>query len=206
MPGPPEPPYDSIPEREDGIEPYWVDALGLPLTSSGNPPRLAIVPCPPGGDMLAPALQSLRSQGIQILVSLLQDEEIRIFGLQAEPDLCREAGIDHFALPVRDHSIPDSMPEFQRLVDRLHAELRAGRAIGAHCFAGIGRSCLLIACLLCREGLRPEDAFDLLSAARGFRVPDTWLQKRWVEHYAATLVDTPSPSHAVAEAWRPAER
>jgi len=196
-------PPHSVPPH--AIVPYWVDTAGLLPASDGHPPRLAIVPCPPGGDLLASALQSLRAQGIQTLVSLLQPQESRILKLRSEAELSREAGIDHLALPVPDHSIPESMPEFERLVDRLHADLRAGKAVGAHCFAGIGRSCLLIACLLCREGLTPEDAFHRLSAARGLRVPDTWLQTRWVEHYAASLAQKPSPAEPAAAATSSAE-
>ena len=79
------------------------------------------------------------------------------------------------------------MEEFRLVVDQLHRDLRAGKGVGAHCYAGIGRSCMLMACLLCVEGLQPDEAFARLSAARGLRVPDTWLQIQWVEHFAESL-------------------
>jgi protein-tyrosine phosphatase len=133
------------------------------------------------------SLRWLQAQGIETLVSLLRAEESKILHLDAEGRLCQSMGIDYKWLPVQDHSIPESMPEFRLVVEHLQRDLRAGKAVGAHCYAGIGRSCMLIACLLCVEGLTPTEAFARLSAARGLQVPDTWLQMQWVEHFAASL-------------------
>ena len=169
------------------LVPYWIDTSGLTATASGDAARMAIVPCPPGGHHLEAAIQSLRLQGIDTLVSLLTPDEARVMRLEAEGRTCREAGIEYRWLPVTDHSIPESMEEFRLIVDQLQDDLRAGKGVGAHCYAGIGRSCLLMACLLCLEGLTAREAFDRLSAARGLRVPDTWLQSQWVQHFAEAL-------------------
>lgn len=177
-----------------GSLPYWINTGGLPAATDGEPPRMAIVPCPPGGEQLAVWIRSLRAQGIETLVSLLRADEARVLRLEAEGRLCREAGIDYKWLPVPDHSIPESMEEFRLVVDQLQRDLRAGKAIGAHCYAGIGRSCMLLACVLCLEGLTAVDAFDRLSAARGLRVPDTWLQVQWVEHFAESLASRDDPA------------
>ena len=151
--------------KEIETTPYWVNSAGLAATVGGEPPRLAIVPCPVGGRHLAAALHSLRAQGIETLVSLLTAEESRVLGLEDEGQLCRDAGIEYSGFPVTDHSIPDSMENFHTVVARLHRDLRAGKGVGAHCFAGIGRSCMLMACLLCREGLTSDEAFVRLSAS-----------------------------------------
>jgi hypothetical protein len=175
------------------LAPYWIETTGLAATAAGTPPRVAIVPCPDGGRHLPDAIGSLRDWGLDTLVSLLSPEETRILRLEHEAQLCRETGIDFQWLPVPDHSIPDSLEEFRLLVRRLHLDLRDGRAVGAHCYAGIGRSCMLLACLLCSEGLTPAEAFDRLSIARGLRVPDTWLQIQWVEHFAGSLAQPRLP-------------
>jgi len=167
--------------------PFWVDVADQPLTAAGTAPRLAVVPCPPGGGHLSNALTSLRNQGIDVLVSLLTPDETRILRLEDEPQLARQIGINYHWFPVPDHSIPASIEDFRQLLDLLHRDLRSGKAVAAHCYAGIGRSCLLIACLLCANGLAPAEAFDRLSDARGLRVPDTWLQSQWVQHFADSL-------------------
>lgn len=167
--------------------PYWVDTDGLAKTSDGALLRIAIVPCPAGGRQLATRIRELREKGIDSLVSLLSSDEVRVLGLEDEARFCREAGIDFRWLPVTDHSIPDSMEGFRAAVAELQRDLRAGKGVGAHCFAGIGRSCMLMACLLCAEGLGADEAFERLSAARGLPVPDTWLQAQWVGHFAESL-------------------
>jgi hypothetical protein len=46
---------------------------------------------------------------------------------------------------------------------------------------------MLMAGVLCVEGLSAEEAFAQLSAARSVPVPDTWLQADWVDHFAESL-------------------
>ena len=122
-----------------------------------------------------------------MLVSLLSSHEVQLLELESEAETCAHAGIRFLWLPVRDHSVPESTEQIHLLVEQVRRELRAGKAVGAHCYAGIGRSCLLMACVLCTEGLTPEAAFERLSRARGVDVPDTWRQLRWVEHFASSL-------------------
>jgi protein-tyrosine phosphatase len=167
--------------------PYWIDVIGLAETAAGGPPRLAVVPCPAGANKLRASLTSLHEQGIDTLVSLLSPEEVKVLGLEAEPEICVELGMSHCWFPVPDHSIPESMEDFRAVLDIMQRDLSAGKGVGAHCFAGIGRSCMLMAGLLCLEGLTAAEAFVRLSVARGMPVPDTWLQSQWVQHFAESL-------------------
>jgi protein-tyrosine phosphatase len=167
--------------------PYWIETSDLTPTVKDTPPRMAIVPCPAGGRQLRAAIRSLHNQGIESLISLLSLDEVRVLGLEDEGRLCGDVGIDFRSFPVDDHSIPASIEEFGAVVNDLQRGFRAGRAIGAHCFAGIGRSCMLMAGLLCAEGLSADEAFARLTVARGLPVPDTWLQAQWVNHFAESL-------------------
>jgi protein-tyrosine phosphatase len=165
------------------VVPYWIETDALTDAESAAL-RMAIVPCPEGGRHLVAAVRSLREQGIESLVSLLSAEEVRVLRLEDEARLCREAGIEYRWFPVTDDSIPESMEEYRALVEDLQRDLRSGKGVGAHCFAGIGRSCMLMAGVLCAEGLSADEAFERLSVARGLPVPDTWLQAQWVGHFA----------------------
>ena len=173
--------------------PYWIETDGLARTAEGASPRMAIVPCPAGGRHLGAAICELRVQGIESLVSLLSPEEVRVLRLEEEERLCQEMSMDFRWYSVTDHSIPRSMEEFRAVVEELQRDLRAGKGVGAHCFAGIGRSCMLLAGLLCAEGLGADEAFERLRTARGLPVPETVLQAQWVVHFAESLETSGGP-------------
>ena len=73
------------------------------------------------------------------------------------------------------------------LVQQLEQALAAGERIAVHCRQGIGRSALLVACVLVAAGEEPDTAFQHLSAARGCAVPETVEQQEWVKACAAAL-------------------
>jgi protein-tyrosine phosphatase len=155
---------------------YWLSQLG--------PTRLAISARPQGGDSLDGEIRSFRSSGIDVLVSVITSEEITEFDLRKEPDYCRQHGIRFEWLPISDHDTPDSFRAVRGLAERLSKDLVARRGVLIHCQAGIGRSSLLAACTLCMMGVSVYRAFDLIARARGCNVPETELQRTWVERFA----------------------
>lgn len=149
--------------------------------------RLAIVPRPRGAEWLASDLSALHRDGIDILVSLLTKAEAAELGLAQEQACCEEAGMEFRSFPIPDHSVPASHRALQELAEALATERRHGKNIGAHCCAGIGRSSLLIAAVLCVEGISPERALGLISKGRGIPVPDTPEQAEWIAGFASSL-------------------
>ncbi len=157
--------------------PYWIE--------TGAPTKLAIAPRPRGGDWLETEAKAMRRDGIDILVSLLTPEEEAELGLADEAVVCAEAGIEFRRFSVPDRQTPAATGEFKFFVDSLYQESIKGRAIAAHCRAGIGRSSLLVAAILTRYGLTVEEAFTQISLARGLQVPDTAEQIAWVCDFSA---------------------
>jgi protein-tyrosine phosphatase len=151
---------------------YWVDSRIC---------RLAIMPRPRGGDWLEDEIRALRRDGVDVIVSALEEEEVAELELLREEDLCRAAGMDFLSFPIRDRSLPGSAKLFDAFVGSVDAHLSAGKAVVIHCRAGIGRSTMIAASLLLRRGLSSAEAFALLEKARGFPVPDTPEQREWVE-------------------------
>lgn len=149
--------------------------------------RLAIVPRPHGDERLVDDLTAIHREGIDILVSLLTRAEAAELGLEREQAMCQSVGIEFRSFPVPDHSVPTSHREVQELAEELATERRHGKNIGAHCCAGIGRSALLLAAVLCVEGISPERAFRLISNGRGLKVPDTPEQAEWLTGFASAL-------------------
>lgn len=149
--------------------------------------RLAIVPRPRGNDWLAGDLAAIRRDGIDILVSMLTKTEETELGLAYERALCEQAGIEFRSFPIPDRSVPASHRDLHALAEDLATERRHGKNIGAHCRACIGRSTLLLAAVLCVEGISPERALCLISKGRGLQVPDTQEQAEWIAGFASAL-------------------
>jgi protein-tyrosine phosphatase len=153
---------------------YWIE--------TGTSAKLAIMPKPNGGKLLEDEIRTLKREGTDVLVSLLTPDEEFDLGLEHERAACSGHGILFRSFPIPDRDIPASTEAFLKFIDTLHYDLLQGRSIVAHCRAGIGRSSLLLAALLRREGLSTDDAFRRITQARRMLVPDTPEQLHWVEN------------------------
>jgi protein-tyrosine phosphatase len=151
-----------------------------------GPGRLATMACPRGGDWLDDELQALRTEGVDVLVSALTNSELVELQLSAEPELARQAGLTYISFPIPDRGAPEGVAAVTDLVDRLAERLAGGDFIVVHCRAGIGRSSLIAAAVLVREGLSPAEAWDRISVARGLQVPDTEAQRVWLAAFPRT--------------------
>jgi protein-tyrosine phosphatase len=151
---------------------YWIN---LPIAG-----RLAIMARPRAGDWLEDEISGWRAQGIDIVISLLEQEEISDLGLQGEARLCREHGMEFLSFPVPDRGVPQSMHDAVALAQALSTKIGEGEAVAVHCRAGIGRSSLIAACALVYSGYDAAAAFEMIGRARGVSVPDTDAQRNWV--------------------------
>jgi protein-tyrosine phosphatase len=150
-----------------------------------GPGRLATMACPRGGDWLDDELGALQTEGVDVLVSALTNSELAELQLSAEPELARQAGLTYISFPIPDRGAPEGAAATD-LAGRLEERLAGGEFIVVHCRAGIGRSSLIAAAVLVREGLSPAEAWELISAARGLSVPDTEAQRAWLAAFART--------------------
>ena len=112
-------------------------------------------------------MTSLRwHNGIDVLVSLLgEDEEIEL-GLEHEASVCSRYNIEFLALPVPDLGEPIDSDAFIQSVHRLAVSARGGRSIAVHCRQSVGRSGLLAVSIVLASGLPLDSALDVVSRAR----------------------------------------
>ncbi|HEY7174721.1 MAG TPA: tyrosine protein phosphatase [Micromonosporaceae bacterium] len=151
---------------------------------SPTPGRLATMARPPGHGSLDRQMAALQASGVDVVVSLQGADERAEAGLSGEPDAVRRAGLEFRELPIRDMDVPD-VAAARALVDALIGDLRAGRNVVVHCWAGIGRSSTIAAAVLIRLGAEAEQACRTVGAARGMRVPETAHQRAWLDDWAA---------------------
>jgi protein-tyrosine phosphatase len=145
-----------------------------------GPGRLSTMMRPDGFGALDGELTALRAAGVDVLVSLLAVDEAAREGLTGEADRAAACGLAFYHLPTRDHSAPDR-DGTAALAETLHGHLTRGDSVVVHCWAGIGRSSTVAAATMLLEGYEPEQAWQLISAARGYEVPDQRSQRDLIE-------------------------
>ncbi len=125
-------------------------------------------------------LDVIHAWGATILVSLIQDHEYSMVGIE---DLgSRIAGrMTHLKLPIRDVDVPDSAWETLWLDAGpiVRAALRNGDRICVHCMGGLGRTGLVAARLLVEFGMSPDDAILAVRRARPGTI-ETRAQEQYV--------------------------
>ena len=142
--------------------------------------QISIMARPRGGDWLLDEVKSLRESGVDVLVSLLTPEEVRELDIGEEAEYCGHQGIVFSSLPIQDRGIPPFSDSTFNFLEQLNKHLSEGKHVALHCRQGIGRAALVAASLLILTGYAPDQAFHLLSKARGYPVPETEEQKAWV--------------------------
>jgi protein-tyrosine phosphatase len=150
----------------------------------GNPlAPLAIVLCPRGGPGLHDELLTMKGGGIETLVSLLEEKEAGWLDLSEEGRVAEQIGLRFLSFPIPDTHTPPDTASFRSFVAGLADRLRAGERVGVHCRGSIGRATVTAACALIHLGWTPKVALAAIAAARGFAVPDTREQEKWILSY-----------------------
>lgn len=158
---------------------YW--------TTEQYPGRIAIVARPRGGDWLEDEAAAWVAAGLDVIVSLLEQDEADDLGLSEEESVCLDNGLLFFSCPMPDRSVPFPRQPIFPLFEQLQRLLQEGKNIGIHCRQSVGRSALFAASLMACFGVSPDVAFQRLRVARGLPVPETEAQRKWVENFAEEL-------------------
>ena len=146
--------------------------------------RLAILARPRGNDWLNDEIHGWRDAGVQVVVSLLGPEEEQELGLAEEARLVQADSLRFINFPIEDYGVPSCEVALHKLVKEVEDLLERGNTVGIHCRAGIGRSSIVAACVLVRRGQAVETSFEQIEKARGVPVPDTVVQRAWVNDFA----------------------
>ena len=121
---------------------------------------------------------------MDIVVSLLAPSENEELDLKDEPGLSKAKAIRFLSFPIEDRGVPPTSAKVEQLVAQLGSEIQQGKSVAIHFRHGIGRSSWLSAALPISAGEDAEQALKAISKARGFEVPETVEQRRWLEQLA----------------------
>jgi protein-tyrosine phosphatase len=135
---------------------------------------------------LATDLDVICRWGASAIVTLVEEDELKLLCV---PDLgaqVRNKGLDWYHLPIVDLSAPG--PEFEAawpgVTPSLRATLLVGGRVVVHCRGGLGRAGTVAACMLVETGIAPEEAIRRVRSARPGAI-ETVSQQQYVRHYRA---------------------
>jgi protein-tyrosine phosphatase len=143
--------------------------------------RLAIAARPRGGDWLDDEADGWRRAGIDVIVSLLEEDEAAQLDLADEAKAAGANGIRFLTLPIPDRGVPASATAAAPLIAAILEALEEGKNVAVHCRQGLGRSGLISAGVLVSSGLSPEQSIAVVSSARRQPVPETPEQRSWIQ-------------------------
>jgi len=169
--------WDGTPWRTSRSRPLEVDFMdlsGTDLGASGGAVGMTFLPGkrylgyysgPHWRDLDSDAA-SLRQQGIDVLVLLVEDKELRRCQVTAITEVMPAHGVELLRWPLVDLEVPDDRSAYRRLVGDLVVRARAGASVAIACRGGLDRTGMTAGCLLREAGLPAAVAIERVHAAR----------------------------------------
>ena len=127
-------------------------------------------PCAWGPENASAEVGELATAGVSLFLDLTEAGELEPYAHLVRPPA------RHLRMSIGDFSVPTR----ERLVatlDEIDAELRVGGLVYVHCWAGCGRTGVVVGAWLVRHGLNANDALARIAAARGLGCPQTLEQR-----------------------------
>lgn len=165
--------------RADGVRFDWRGALGLT-----HAPGRTHAMGPWDRDLTADLERLREHHGAGVLVSLLEDREIPLLGIEELPAAAARAGLEFITHPVPDFGVPIDDDAYASLVRGVLGRVQHGERVVVHCMGGRGRSGTFGGSVLVAAGMAPADALAALADARGPRCPETAEQRSYIERFA----------------------
>ena len=127
-------------------------------------------PCAWGSENAPLEVRDLVGAGVTLFLDLTQSGELEPYASLVVPPA------RYLNLPIRDFSVP-TRDDLVATLGEIDAELEAGGIVYVHCWAGCGRTGVVVGSWLVRHGADPNDALQRIAEARGLGCPQTLEQR-----------------------------
>jgi len=153
-------------EHDQILHAWWADDEGRVL--AGQYPSAKDDP-----ETTWAKLKLLAEAGIDTIIDLTEDTE----GLTPYAEHLHLTAVEGRG-PIKriSHPIPDvsvtTAEHYDRIIDDVEAALEAGEKVYIHCWGGVGRTGTVVGIWHVHRGVNPDEALDLIAAARKGTVRD----------------------------------
>lgn len=130
-------------------------------------------PCAWGPENAWLEVGELAKAGVTLFLDLTHEGELEPYASHVEPPA------RYLNLPIRDFSVP-TREGLVAILDEIDAELAAGGIVYVHCWAGCGRTGVVVGCWLVRHGVEAGEALRRIAELRGLGCPQTLEQRMFV--------------------------
>jgi protein-tyrosine phosphatase len=130
-------------------------------------------PCAWGPENAPAEVRELSAAGVTLFLDLTQDGELDPYAYLVSPPS------RHLRMSIHDFSVP-TPGHLVETLDVIDAELGTGGLVYVHCWAGCGRTGVVVGAWLVRHGTAPNDALTRIAEARGLGCPQTLEQRMMV--------------------------
>ena len=127
-------------------------------------------PCAWGPEHAPREVGDLLAGGVTLFVDLTQEGELEPYAHLVSPPA------RHVRVPIRDFSVPTA-EGLETALDEIDAGLSLGGLVYVHCWAGCGRTGVVVGSWLVRHGMSPHDALTRIAETRGIGCPQTLEQR-----------------------------
>jgi protein-tyrosine phosphatase len=127
-------------------------------------------PCAWGQENAWSEVRDLARAGVTLFLDLTQEGELDPYSSLVEPPA------RHVRMPIRDFSAP-TREQLLATLDEIDEELGRGGLVYVHCWAGCGRTGVVVGSWLVRHGADPKDALRRVAESRGLGCPQTLEQR-----------------------------
>jgi hypothetical protein len=155
------------------------DGVATPMQTSAVRPPTVIEegrliagrhPCAWGPENARLEVGELLDAGVTLFLDLTRSGELDPYSWLVVPPA------RYVNRPIRDFSTP-TPDELVAILDEIDVELDAGGLVYVHCWAGCGRTGVVVGSWLVRHGADPNDALRRIAEARGLGCPQTLEQR-----------------------------
>src|SRR6185437_12610501 len=102
-------------------------------------------------------LGKLLAAGIECFIDLTSPGEAPPY------EVMLPIGIEYLRKPIKDHALPELPEHMREILDCIADALRSGRKVYVHCRAGIGRTGMVVGCMLAERGFCGDAGLEELN-------------------------------------------